>query len=175
VAAAPNTERVRLGEITPAGPRVTLRPATHADVDAISSMQKASLIETYEPFLGRAAIEEFIAGGHVDRYFEEHWHQATVATSGGKIVGVAVLVGSLLDLIWVRPESRSHGVGSALMEAAERQAAGEGGVLTLEVWDVNRRAVAFYERRGFSVRATAGDPQTGLTKLHMRKALTGLP
>jgi hypothetical protein len=37
-------------------------------------MQRASLLETYEPFLGRAAIEEFIAGGHVEGYFEEHWH-----------------------------------------------------------------------------------------------------
>lgn len=138
-------------------------------------MQKASLLETYEPFLGRAAVEEFIAGGHVESYFEEHWHEATVATSGGEIVGVAVLVGSLLDLIWVRPESRSEGIGSALMDAVERQAAGEGGVLTLEVWDVNRRAAAFYERRGFSVSATAEDPQTGLTKLRMRKVLTGLP
>jgi ribosomal protein S18 acetylase RimI-like enzyme len=138
-------------------------------------MQKASLIETYEPFLGRAAVEEFIAGGHVETYFEEHWHQAIVATSRGEIVGVAVLVGSLLDLIWVRPESRSEGIGSALMDAAERQAAAETGVLTLEVWDVNRRAVAFYERRGFSVSATAEDPQTGLMKLLMRKALTGLP
>jgi len=154
---------------------VTLRPATHADVDAVSSMQKASLLETYEPFLGRAAIEEFIAGGHVEGYFEEHWHQATIAVSGDEIVGVAVLAGSLLDLIWVRPDSRSEGIGSALMDAAERQAAAETGVLTLEVWDVNRRAVAFYDRRGFSVRAAAEDPQTGLMKLHMRKAFTGLP
>ena len=109
---------------------MTLRPATHADVDAVSSMQKASLLETYEPFLGRAAIEEFIAGGHVEGYFEEHWHQATIAVSGDEIVGVAVLAGSLLDLIWVRPDSRSEGIGSALMDAAERQAAAETGVLT---------------------------------------------
>ena len=134
-------------------------------------MQNASLLVTYEPFLGRAPVEEFIAAGNVERYFDEHWHDATIATSDGAILGVAVLVGSLLDLIWVRPESRSQGVGSALMEAIERQAASEGSVLTLEVWDVNRRAVAFYERRGFSLSATVEDPQTGLDKLVMQKVL----
>jgi ribosomal protein S18 acetylase RimI-like enzyme len=114
-------------------------------------MQKESLLETYEPFLGRGPVEEFVASGQVERYFEDHWHQATVVTSGGEIVGVAVLVDAMLDLVWVRPEWRSQGVGSALMDAAERRAATEGNFVTLEAWDVNRRAVAFYERRGFSV------------------------
>jgi ribosomal protein S18 acetylase RimI-like enzyme len=148
-----------------------LRSATRADVAAIAAMQKASLLETYEPFLGRAAVEEFIAEGQVERYFEEHWHQATVATSGGEIEGVAVLVGAVLDLIWVRPESRSQGIGAALLRAAESMAAVEGNVLTLEVWDVNQRAVAFYERSGFSVIATTEDRETGLDKLLMRKKL----
>jgi ribosomal protein S18 acetylase RimI-like enzyme len=135
-------------------------------------MQRASLVETYEPFLGRAPIEKFIAGGQVERYFQDHWHQATVATSGDEIVGVAVLVdGATLDLIWVRPQSRSRGVGSALLDAVESKAAAESAVLTLEVWQVNERAVAFYQRRGFSVIATTDDPHAGLEKLVMQKAL----
>lgn len=134
-------------------------------------MQEASLLETYEAFLGRAAIEEFIAGGQVERYFQEHWPQAMVATSRSEIVGVAVLVGALLDVIWVRPESRFQGIGSALMEAVESKALAGSSVLTLEVWGVNRRAVTFYERRGFAVSATTEDQQTGLEKLVMRKAL----
>jgi ribosomal protein S18 acetylase RimI-like enzyme len=150
---------------------VELRPAVRADVAAIAAMQKASLLETYEPFLGRAAIEEFIAAGRVEEYFDEHWRDATVAISGGDVVGVAVLVGGLLDLVWVRPRSRAQGIGSALLHAAESKAAAGGDELTLEVWEVNGRAVAFYEREGFSVTATSEDPQTGLAKLVMRKAL----
>jgi GNAT superfamily N-acetyltransferase len=150
---------------------VELRPAVRADVAAIAAMQKASLLETYEPFLGRAAIEEFIAAGRVEDYFAEHWRDATVAVSGGDVVGVAVLVGGLLDLVWVRPRSRSQGIGSALLRAAEGEAAVGTDELTLEVWEVNRRAIAFYEREGFTVTATSEDPQTGLAKLVMRKAL----
>jgi len=152
---------------------VELRPAVRADVAAVAAMQKASLVETYEPFLGRAAIEEFIAAGGVDDYFEEHWREATVAVSGGDVVGVAVLADGLLDLIWVRPRSRSQGIGSALLRAAESKAAVGSDELTLEVWEINRRAVAFYEREGFSVTVSSEDPQTGLAKLVLRKALGG--
>jgi hypothetical protein len=68
-----------------------VRSATREDISDISTMQKASLPETYEPFLGRSTVEEFVASGKVDRYFEEHWQHAAVATLDDEIVGVAVL------------------------------------------------------------------------------------
>jgi hypothetical protein len=85
-------------------------------------------------------------------------------------VGVAVREGTLLDLVWVKPSMRSKGIGSTLMETVEDQAALDGKELTLEVWTVNRRAVDFYERRGFSIDGTVKDPITGLEKLVMRKS-----
>jgi ribosomal protein S18 acetylase RimI-like enzyme len=139
---------------------------------AISEMQKASLPETYQPFLGRSAVERFIAAGSVECYFEGHWHQSIVATVDAEIVGVAVLCfsGELIDLVWVKPSFRSRGIGAALMSQAERLAGGSG-ELTLHVWSVNQRAVAFYERVGFSVREEMKDPATGLDELVMRKSL----
>jgi ribosomal protein S18 acetylase RimI-like enzyme len=91
---------------------------------------------------------------------------ATVATLDDEIVGVAVLVGDLLDLIWVKPAARSNGIGSALMEEAERRAPIESGELTLEVWKVNRRAVDFYKRLGFSVSGTTEDPDRSREARH---------
>jgi len=141
-------------------------------VPAISAMQKASLPETYGPFLGATTVEEFVAAGSVEHYFEEHWPDATVAMVDARIVGVVVLRGELVDLAWVDPTFRSRGVGSALMEDAERRAAG--GQLRLEVWKVNQRAVGFYERLGFATAEEMTDPDTGLAKLVMRKpARTG--
>jgi len=134
-------------------------------------MQRSSRVETYEPFLGRSAVEEFVSGGNVERYFEQRWQQSTVATVGGEIVGVAVRDGGLLDLVWVKPSMRSRGIGSMLMELVEEQAAFDGNELTLDVWTVNQRAVGFYGRRGFSVEGTLVDPLTGLEKLRMRKPL----
>jgi ribosomal protein S18 acetylase RimI-like enzyme len=148
-----------------------LRPATEDDVEVIAAMQLGSLVETYEPFLGRTAVDVFLAGGNVERYFRERWRKATVATHHGKIVGVAVLEGTLLDLLWVDTARRSQGIGGALLEEAERQAALAGDELVLEVWRVNRRAVKFYERHGFTITRAFDDPETGLEKLAMRKAL----
>jgi ribosomal protein S18 acetylase RimI-like enzyme len=148
-----------------------IRSATRADVPAICAMQRASLVETYEPFLRRAAVEGFIAGGNVERYFAERWQHSTRASIRGEIVGVAVREGTLLDLVWVKPSMRSKGVGSTLMEIVENQAARDGEELTLEVWTVNQRAVSFYEGRGFLIEGTLTDPLTGLEKLLMRKPL----
>jgi ribosomal protein S18 acetylase RimI-like enzyme len=148
-----------------------VRPATREDVPAISAMQKESLPETYGPFIGRAAVEEFVGGGNIDRYFEDHWRQATVATLGSEIIGVAVLLGGLLDLIWVKPSVRSKGIGSALIETVERQAAGHSSELTLEAWRLNEHAVDFYKGLGFAISDTVADPVTGLEKLVMRRTL----
>ena len=136
---------------------------------AIGAMQKASLPDTYGPFLGRATVEELTAAGNVERYFEKHWPNATVATVDARIIGVVVLRGGLVDLAWVEPAFRSQGIGSALMAEADRQA--RGGELRLEVWKMNERAVAFYERLGFGAVEELDDPATGLAKLVMRKAV----
>jgi ribosomal protein S18 acetylase RimI-like enzyme len=152
-------------------PSLEVRAATRADVAAICALQRASLVETYEPFLGRSAVEDFIAGGNVERYFEKRWEEATVATLGDEIVGVAVRQGTLLDLVWVKSSLRSKGVGSTLLDHIEHEAALDAKELTLEVWTVNRRAVDFYERRGFAVDGALTDPATGLEKLVLRKPL----
>jgi ribosomal protein S18 acetylase RimI-like enzyme len=132
-------------------------------------MQKASLPDTYGAFLGRATVDEFIAAGSVEHYFEERWPDATVATVDTRIVGVIVLRGALIDLAWVDSAFRSQGIGSKLMAEADRQA--RGGELRLEVWKVNDRAVEFYERLGFGAVEEFDDPATGLAKLAMRKAV----
>jgi GNAT superfamily N-acetyltransferase len=93
-------------------------------VPGIGARQKASLPDTYGPFLGRAPVDECIAAGNVERYFEEHWPNVTVATVDRRIVGIVVLRGVLVDLAWVDPAFRSQGIGSALMADAERRAGG---------------------------------------------------
>jgi ribosomal protein S18 acetylase RimI-like enzyme len=89
------------------------------------------------------------------------------------------LEGTLLDLVWVKPSVRSKGIGAALMENVEHQAALDRKELTLEVWTVNRRAVDFYERRGFSVDGTVEDPRTASKDLscgkRSRQSLSSLP
>lgn len=56
----------------------------------------------------------------------------------------------LMDGIFVRPEARSLGVGSALLDAIERHAVKKGlKHVRLDVIDENPRARELYQRRGF--------------------------
>ncbi|MFB6105761.1 MAG: N-acetyltransferase family protein [Halobacteriaceae archaeon] len=84
-----------------------------------------------------------------------------VATVGGRVVGfVSVHVESgvydqdavrgVVDNVFVRPASRNRGVGSALLDEAERHLREEGAdVLALSALADNEAARRFYRERGY--------------------------
>ncbi len=51
--------------------------------------------------------------------------------------------------IGVREKYRKHGIGSYLMEKAEAFAKRNGMFVALNIWQSNRKALAFYERLGY--------------------------
>jgi GNAT superfamily N-acetyltransferase len=58
---------------------------------------------------------------------------------------------AVIDNIIVRAERRGHGIGLALMEAAETWALSLGAeMVELTVYLFNRRAIRFYEELGYS-------------------------
>lgn len=61
----------------------------------------------------------------------------------------------LMDGIFVAPQARGHGVGTALLEAIVVEARSRGyGEVRLDVIDSNARARALYEREGFVAKET---------------------
>ena len=68
------------------------------------------------------------------------------AVVGGAVVGFLALDGPLITNLYLRPDHRSRGIGSALLEEAKRQRP-DG--LELWVFEPNRGAIRFYERHGF--------------------------
>lgn len=120
-----------------------------------------SAVSTDGAFLGVAGFKTpdgaFVGGGLSDM-------AATYGWFGG--VARAILIGLLerpcepgtllMDGIFVRPEARSLGVGSALLDAIEAHAAKNGlQQVRLDVIDENPRARALYTRRGFEAVSTA--------------------
>ena len=68
----------------------------------------------------------------------------------------------LMDGVFVREDARGLGIGSALLDAIEDEAARRGlGEVRLDVIDVNPRARALYERKGFRATVTT---HTGLLR-----------
>ena len=83
----------------------------------------------------------------------------------GKIAGFAGIHGDMLEMLFVREESRGQGVGRALVRRTLDQ-----GVTRVDVNEQNPRAVGFYQRMGFVVTGRSAFDGQGrpFPLLHMR-------
>ena len=75
----------------------------------------------------------------------------------GRIEGFIGLTGNYIAGIFVRDGARSKGIGRSLLEHAK----GRRERLELHVYQKNRRAVRFYRREGFLIRAEGVEEETG--------------
>lgn len=137
-----------------------IRLATSADVADI-----ASLVERYWEFEGiqgfaRSKVEAGLAALLSQPARGAVWVAQDHAMLCGYLTAVFMMSlehGGLMgeiDELYVRQESRSRGVGTLLVTAAEQDMAARGLVrLQLQLGVDNIRGRAFYERCGFSRRA----------------------
>ena len=124
------------------GERV-IRRAVAEDADAITEVFLASraaampyLPRLYDDEQTRAWITHVVLPGCTT------W----VAEAAGEVVGFAARDGDVLEHLYLRPDVRRQGLGTALLEQV-RQASPDG--LSLRVFTRNTAARAFYERHGF--------------------------
>lgn len=75
----------------------------------------------------------------------------------GRIDGFLGLQGDYLAGLFVRREARCRGVGKALLDSAKARRP----ALTLNVYQKNGKAIAFYKREGFAVQAAGVEENTG--------------
>ncbi|MEC1177974.1 N-acetyltransferase [Metasolibacillus meyeri] len=82
----------------------------------------------------------------------------------GKIIGFAGIVeASYIAGIFVLKEWQAQGVGKALLDVCKAKY----DKLTLDVYDKNTRAIAFYKNNGFTVVSESIDNNTGEVEYHM--------
>ncbi len=75
-----------------------------------------------------------------------------------------------VDLLWVADEHRGRGVGRALLDLAEREAAARGcHHVYLDTFDFQARP--FYERQGYVVFGVQEDYPPGHSRFYLRKTL----
>jgi putative acetyltransferase len=133
-----------------ANPKLSLRPFLAADIGLVAE-------------IFRASVDELTAEDYSDGQ-REAW--ITVADDeedlGGRLAGQLTLLGMMdgspvgfaslkggeeVDMLYVHPAAVGHGVGSLLIEALEKLAAGRGARrLTADVSD---SAQDFFKKRGF--------------------------
>lgn len=149
----------------------TTRPARPADVAAIRRLV-LDAYRHYPPRLGvtpapmTADYAALVAGGDVQAVH--------VAEKDGVLVGVLVLAAYpdhlVVENLAVAPNAQGHGVGSALLALAERQAAAAG-LRELRLYTHERMTenLAYYPRRGYVETHRSDDG--GFHRVHFAKQL----
>lgn len=138
--------------------RITIRLAGAADAARLNAALRALSDDLGDEH--RATNENIAAAG----FGAEPAFRALLALQGDATVGVAVfspiysttraMAGAYVSDLWVVPSARGAQLGPRLLAAVRDAAAARwgGGFIRLAVYADNPRAVAFYERMGFSTR-----------------------
>jgi GNAT superfamily N-acetyltransferase len=140
---------------------ITLRPATSDDRTFIEGLSPRLSGVSGPPWHDRAAMDGF-QDRHMEASFAPVDGAATLiacADDGRRLGYVHLRPGKdgvtdepcgYVALLATTPEAEGTGVAARLMGAAEDWARGRGyRLLSLDVFADNKRAVDFYERRGF--------------------------
>jgi GNAT superfamily N-acetyltransferase len=127
-----------------------VRPAGHADADAIADVYLASFAATYDfpPTHSDQQVRGWIADVLLPT--AEVW---VVTAPDQSVVAMMALTSDMLDQLYVAPGWTGQGIGSRLIALA--QSCRPGG-LDLYTFQVNTGARRFYERHGF-VEVARGD------------------
>ena len=150
--------------------RLTMRRAVEADLAEV----RAIVAESFEIYVPRMGIKP--APMTADHAAWVRAGQVWVAFLDGRIHGLAVLVPAddhlYLDTVAVRPGAQGTGVGSQLLELAEREATRlQLPAVTLCTNELMTENLAYYPRRGY--RQTHRVEEDGFRRVYFRKDLTG--
>lgn len=147
-------------------PAVRIRPASQADLAAVSRLLGETWHATYDAIYGRERVDGITASWHAPASLAQGLDRKDVTflvaeAADGTITGTASVSlsacgAAMLDRLYVLPSRQGSGIGARLLVAA-LAAYPEAAVAVLEVEPENRRAIAFYERHGFARAGRTGD------------------
>lgn len=149
----------------PMAPTIAVRRADAADADAIRHVAIDAWRATYRGQLRDETIERFVerayAPERVARRIERH--ETWVAEDGGVVAAFAETaiepVQVTLVAIYVDPDRRGQGLGTALLDAVI--AVHPDLPIAADVLAGNRKGETFYEARGFAPRETIDEELAG--------------
>ena len=148
---------------------LTIRPARDNDRDALVALAIRTVRTNYTPFLGRDAIETWIARGGVMEHVDTQLGACCVAEHDGDVVGFYVTKGPLIDLLMVAPAHQRHGIGCILLADAEARLFAEHAAIRLESFADNSAANAFYMSQGWQRDESADGQDAGFRTIGFTK------
>ena len=120
------------------------RPALPADFDRLRDLAHRCWTEIYEHQVRPESICRFRDEDGAGEYVREFLPSIRVATVSDEVIGMISVTLGYITGLYVDRRFRGNLIGTSLLHNARL----DGGHL-LDVSAVNRRAIAFYERRGW--------------------------
>lgn len=134
---------------------IRIRPATAEDEACVAGIIRASMLASYALFLPAHQFQKILDLDRPAQVARENAPRFSLAEVDGVPAGAVLLKDDYVDHLWVRPEFMGQGVGSALLDhAVDRARAAGFDKLTLDCLQLNEKALAFYQAKGFAVART---------------------
>jgi GNAT superfamily N-acetyltransferase len=103
---------------------------------------------------------------------EEDWDAGWVAAASDDLIGWMLTSDCWLEDLWISRSSWEQGIGSGFLAHAEQEIAARGiATARLSVIASNRRAIAFYERRGWQRLREVPHELLSIPRLEMTKSV----
>lgn len=129
------------------GPKLSFRPLEVTDVADISRIHHRACLIAYR-FINwcypLSEVERWYSG----KFSEWTW-TLTACAADGSMVGFIAMIGAHVDQLYVDPSHQRSGAGSLLLGEAIKLVPGR---ITLDVFEENASARAFYDKHGFQAR-----------------------
>ena len=129
------------------GPKFRFRPLEIKDVADISRIHHRACLIAYR-FINWSYPLSEVERWYSGKFSEWTWTLAACA-SDGSLVGFIAMSGAHVDQLYVDPSHQRSGMGSALLDEAIKAVPGR---ITLDVFEENASARAFYAKHGFQAR-----------------------
>ncbi len=149
---------------------LVLRKALLSDLGVLVSLSRRTINAIYRSFLGDVAVDAFLESGAADRYIEENIGRCSVVVVDAEVVGYAVSRDNMIDLLMIDQAVHRRGFGSVLLAHVEATLFQKYDEATLESFEGNRTANAFYRRNGWLEVGKHFDMASGVNKITFHKS-----
>jgi ribosomal protein S18 acetylase RimI-like enzyme len=129
---------------------LVIRPANEADVAALVTLLRRSWLATWAPEVPFTAVQLFVTHDPARKFAETRWQEMTVAEIEGEVVGGLHIEENGVRSIELAPERKRLGIGSRLMDEAEKRIRKDYSEARLDVRAFNVGAFEFYKQRGWT-------------------------
>lgn len=128
---------------------VNIRAEQEGDVPGLIELAKRSWLSGFTD-APAGFVSDWVDRGFERTWYPRYWPDMAVAATDGVVVGIVQPAGDEVNGLWVDPTAQGRGIGSDLLQHAEKVIAAAGhGRAWLTCSGFNPRGCRFYLTRGY--------------------------